>query len=425
MAQADFLIREHLTGIVAEGTSGTHGGTLERLRVTQGSLLNTGFGREMLVDDGASPVRWDNPAHILGKVLTKWGPLTVQVCGLKAADKLEAGATLATLSHDVFYQHAFGRRYAAVGTTISGTSSTTTVINLASATGRKPGELLAIETSTGVYEVRTLVSLSGTDATVAPALSTAPATNGLKVRGVRTFVMAETHNKTVTLEQRLVVHGGTSYEYRCLGAFRESVTFTFGAFGQIPTVAMAGQAIEVQGPAALADPSWALGSAPGDDDMAGPMTFYGKLLIDGANVRYEPGSFKYVMNANADPIGDGSKASGFGGFLDTSGRDNGMSISGEFTVRVDSDEVTSYRAGTIRHMMLQIDPQQGAATDTMVVLEVPRFQVTEQPRETSVGAGRGGFVIKWKGLRDTRVTPASDSAENNDLARTPVRWGLV
>lgn len=424
MAQADALIRETVTGCVTEGTSGTHGGTLERLRVTQGSLLNTGFGREMLADDGASPVRWDNLAHIQGKKLTKWGPLTIQVCGLKSGDRLIAAASLGTLSHDVFYQHALGRRYAAVGTTVSGTGATTTAITLTSGTGRKAGELVAIETATGVYEVRPIVSVSGADIVVAPALGTAPTTAGVIVRGVRTFVMAETHNTTLTLEQRIVVHGGTSLEYRCLGAFRESVTFTFGAFGQVMTCAMAGQAIDVQGPAALSSPSWALGSSPADDDMDTPLTFVGQLLIDGSNVRFEPASFKVTIAANADPIGDGANASGFGGFLDTSGRDNGMSVSGEFVIRIDSAEITSFDAGTIRHMMLVIDPNRGAATTTMAVLEVPRFQVIERPIPVSIGAGRTGYTIKWKALRDTK-TAASDTAENNDLARAPIRWGLV
>jgi hypothetical protein len=424
MAQIDALIRETVTGCVTEVTSGTHGGTLERLRVTQGSLLNTGFGREMLADDGASPVRWDNLAHIPGKELTKWGPLTIQVCGLLSADRLIGGASLATLSHDVFYQHALGRRYAAVGTTVAGVGATTTTITLASGTGRKAGELVAIETATGLYEVRSIVSVSGADIVVSPALATAPTTNGLVVRGVRTFVMAETHNTTLTLEQRLVVHGGTSLEFRCLGAFRESVTFTFGDFGKVMTCAMTGAAIDVQGPTALSSPAWALGSAPAADDMDTPLTFVGQLLVDGVNARFEPSSFKVAVAANADPIGDGANASGIGGFLDTSGRDNGMSVSGEFTIRIDSAEVSSFDAGTVRHLMMVVDPNRGAATTTMAVLEVPRFQVTERPIPVSIGAGRTGYTIKWKALRDTK-TAASDTAENNDLARTPIRWGLV
>jgi len=268
------------------------------------------------------------------------------------------------------------------------------------------------------------VSVSGADVVVSPALGTAPATNGLVVRGVRTFVMAETHNTTLTLEQRLVVQGGTSLEFRCLGAFRESVTFTFGDFGKVLTCAMAGQAIDVQGPAALSSPSWALGSSPADDDMDTPLTFVGQLLVDGVNVRFEPSSFKVTIAANADPIGDGANASGIGGFLDTSGRDNGMSVSGEFTIRIDSSEVSSFDAGSIRHLMMVIDPNRGAATTTMAVMEVPRIQVTERPIPVSIGAGRTGYTIKWKALRDTK-TPASSSAENNDLAWSPIRWGLV
>lgn len=424
MTQIDALIREAVSGGGAEASPGSQASTITRMAFLNGSLLNTGFAREMLEVASESPSRFDNPKHVLGKVVAGWGPLNWHLRGVPSAERLVAAASPTTLSHDILFKHVFGQRYAAVGTTVSGTSSSTSNVDVASVTGRKVGELVAIETTAGIYEVRSIATVGSGDFDVAVALGTAPATNGFIVRGVRTFVPAETRNTTLTLEQRLVLNGGTSHEYRVRGAMSSSFAWTLPDFGKIPTFAMSGQGIAYAGPAALSSPSWALGSDPADSDMDDPLPWTPVLQVNGTTVRFEPGSFKLNYPQAADPIGDGSQASGIGGWLDTSGRDGGTFISGEFNIRADSGEVTVYEAGTIRNFMLTCDPNHGATTTTLAFLEIPRAQIIERPKPVTLGSGRSGFTIKWKALLDTK-TPSSSSAADVDLARAPIRFGLV
>jgi len=424
MSQIDALIRETITGIGEESSPGSQAATITRVSLNSGSLLNTGFAREMLEVPAESPVRWDNPAHALGKTVAGWGPLPWMLRGVPSAERLESGVTPTTLSHDILLKHAFGRRTAIAGTTTSGTSSTTTNVDVASATGRKVGELIAVETTAGQYEVRAISAVGASDFDVSVAFGTAPAANGRIVRGVRTFVLAETRNTTLTIEQRMMVPGGTAHEYRVRGAMSSSFTLTFGEFGKIPTLALQGASISASGPAALSSPSWSLGSNPADDDMDAPIPWTPVLFVDGTAMRFEPGSFKLTIAQAADPIGDGSTATGIGGWLDTSGREGGLSVSGELLIRADASEVTSFEAGTIRNFMVVCDPNHGAATTTMCVIEIPRAQVIERPKPVSIGSGRHGYLIKWKALRDTK-TPSSSSAQDTDLAYTPIRFGLV
>lgn len=424
MTQIDSLIRETITGVGVEGTTGDQAATIVRTRFISGSVLASGLMREMLEVPAESPSRFDNPAHAIGKVVAGWGPLPWQLRGVPEAQRLVAAATPEMLSHDILLQHALGRRVAIVGTVTSGTSSTTTNVDVASVTGRKVGELVAVETTSGKYEVRAISAVGSGDFDVEVALGTAPAANGRIVRGVRTFVPAETRTSTLTIEQRLMVPGGTPHEYRVRGAFSSQFTITFGEFGKIPTLSIQGGAMTFAGPAALSSPSWALGSDPADDDMDAPLPWTPVLYVDGVATRFEPGSLKLMLPQAADPVGDGSKPSGIGGWIDTSGREGGTFISGEFTIRADADEVTSYESGTIRNLMWVCDPNHGAATTTMFVVEVPRAQVIERPKPVSLGSGRYGFTIKFKALLDTK-TASSTAAADVDLARAPIRLGLV
>lgn len=422
MAQVDELIREKITGVVAEGTPGSHGGTIVRVALTNDSLLATGFGREMQENDSESPSRYDNPPHVPGKEQTGWGPLKWQWRGIPSASRLTAAGSADPLSDEHLWEHGFGRRYAAVGTTISGTSSTTTTADLASATGRKPGELIAVETTSGVFEVRSIRSLASTTATVSPAFGTAPTTNGRIVRGVRTFVLPETRNKHLTIEQKLI---GTAQEFRCLGAMG-ILKLNFPAVGVPPTAELQGEAADVQGPTTLSSPSWSLGTDPADSDMDQPLVWMPRLFINGTEARFEPGSLKIEIAQKPDPVPNGAKASGVGSYLDTAGREGGVIVTGEFQIRWDTGEVTSFdnTSVQIRHLLLVCDPNNGLATTTMAVIEIPRFQVINRPNPISLGSGRKGMTVRFKGLKDN-VTPASSSAEDTDLARSPIRFGLV
>jgi hypothetical protein len=417
MAQRNGLIRETVTGIAAEGTSGTHGGTLTRVHLVQGSLLGSGFARTTIEVPTESPSRYANQAHLVGAPVAGWGPLTWQLCRVPDAQRLVAAVIPSMLSHDLLWQHAYGRRYAAAGTAVTGSGSTTTSVDLVSATGRKVGELVMIGA-----EVRRITAITSNTITVSPALSGAPAA-AVVVRGLRTFVLPETRTGTLTIEQEHVQDGGAAEQYRVLGAMG-SLSLTFPKFNEIPTAALAGQGTAFVGPDTLSSPSWSLGHAPGDSDMGLPLAWTPQVFLDGAAYRTEVDGFKVEISQQIDAIPDGSKPTGIGGWLDTGGRDGGISVRGSFRVRLDPDRVTAFDAGTLHHLLIACDPLAGVATTGGAFWECSRVQVIGRPVPIEIGKGRIGYDVMWKALHGTD-TPSGSSAEEMDLARSPVRFGLT
>lgn len=420
MAQRSGLIRETITGLVAEGTPGTHGGTVLRWHVLQGSILPSGFGYEMLPNDTESPSRIDNPPHIRGKEIAKWGPLRWPLRGIPNASRLVAAGSATALSDDLAYQHGYGRRYAAVGTTVSGTSSGVSDVDVASTTGRKAGELLAVETASGSYEFMQVSSVGSGELVPVTALATAPTTNGFIVRAARNFVLPETRSGTLTLEQKFI--GASDEEYRALGAMG-ALKLTFPEFGKIPTAELSGEAMDWTGPGTLATPSWGLGEAPADSDMGEQIPWTPILYLNGTATVFEPAGFSLEIASKPDPEGNGSKPTGIGGWLDTAGRDGGMVVTWKLRLRMDTAHHAVFDAGTIKSLMIVCSPG-GAALTTAAVWLLPRVQLTGQrPVPVSLGSGRLGIELTGHALRNT-LTPTTSSAQDTDLARSPIVFAL-
>ena len=420
MSQRDAVLRQQIAGLARETTPGTHPGSVTRIALVGGAPLLTKATQEMVAVPTDSPLRTDNPAHIAGKTVAEW-QATIQMRGILSADRLVAAATPAELSHDLLLEHGFGRRTAVVGTTVTGSGSTVSTVDCTSVTGMKAGMIVLVGSSP-----RRITSIASTTLTVAPALGGIPATSTV-VRGTRTFVLADARNKHLSIEQRMVdMASGTHTEERVLGAFG-TMSMSFPAVGQIPTIAFKGQAISYQGPATLSSPSWSLGVSPADDDMGDPLCWYPKVYVDGTAYTIEPGSLKINVAQNITPVGNGAVRSGINSFLDTSGRDNGMAVSGEFVIRIDHSEATStFDSGTIRHLLVHCDPDDDVSTvTTSVAIEIPRFQVTERPVRVDAGGGRAGYKIAFKALRDTLTPASATTAEDRDLAYTPIRYAII
>lgn len=418
MAQKDIILRNTITGVAAESTPGTHPGSVTRIALVSGTSIITNAGRESVDVPSESPIRLGVQPRVLGRTKVEW-QAAIPLRGLVSGDRLSGSGATTLRSHEILYKHAFGRRYVSQGTTVSGSGSTTTAVDLTSASGRKVGEVVMI----GPY-VRTITAISTNTITVTPALPSAPADTTV-VRGARGFYLANQRSATLTLEQKIVdVAGSAQEERRVLGAFG-AMTWAFPQNAAIPTMTLKGQAISHEGPATLSSPSWSLGVSPADDDMGDPLPCYISFEASGAASVIEPGSVKIGIAQNTTPIG-GSTSSGISGFLDTSGRENGGTITVEFNMRTDIDMVSVFDAQNTMHLLFAIDPSYGSGTPTTLAAFVfPRCIMTERPIPIDAGGGRGGYTIKCAALPDT-LTPASlTTAEDRDMAWAPMRFALL
>lgn len=421
MTQRDALTFNTITGILAESTPGTHAGsTPVRIRTVRGQPLLKKATRERVGVPSESPFRFDNPAHVDGKDAVEW-QLSVHLSGVASGDRLVAAGTATERSHDVLLKHLFGRRYAAVGTTVSGSSSTTTSVDLTSATGRKVGELILVG-----HHVRRITAISSNTVTVSPALPSGPA-DATVVRGSRCFVLANRRSATLSIEQKLVnVEDAATHEERVLGAFG-TLAWQFGAQGALVQVQASGKAISYAGPSALSAPPWALGVSPADDDMDAPFAWMPTAFIDGSVLTIEPGSFKVTHPGTAQEIGGSGSRSGIAGFMDTSGRDGDAGVQVEFTVRLDEDWVSTLfdgGPGTTFHLLVTCDPELGdGSPTTLAAWEFPRLQLLERPVKADMG-GRAVYAIKAHALRDTLTPASATTAEDRDLAWAPFRFAL-
>lgn len=423
MAQTDANIKKTVTTIGLESSPGTIASSLYRLHCVLGSMLNGGFATEMLAVPNESPVRFDNPKRAKGLETSKWGPLKIQWKGVPTAAQLGAAGTVTALSQRPFLRHGFGREYAALGCTI-GTGSNTTTLVVDSTTARRAGELILVEVSSGVWEVAKVGAVTdSTHLALIHALSASP-TNGLGVRGMYNYAIADTRNSTLSIEQRMVDSG---HEYRVLGAAGALKIDLPAKFGEIPTFSLDGEAMGHEGPATLADPAFSESSDPEDDDMGDPFVWRPTIFLDSTIERASDSQYRLealtleFMSA-MDPIPDASKANAVGGYLDVSGRDGDVFAKGTIRIRADSAEVTNFLAGTIRRMLITL-PATGAGS--VAALELARLYITGEPKPIVLGKGRHGMEFPFELLRDTTCTePGSPSSEAKDLARSPLRFAI-
>jgi hypothetical protein len=203
------------------------------------------------------------------------------------------------------------------------------------------------------------------------------------------------------------------------------LTFTFPKFGEIPTAALKGNAVDFDGPVSSLTPSFFTTAAPADDDMTGGCIIWQpRVFLNGTATRTETDGFSLSISQAITAIPDGSKPTGIGGFLDTGGRDSGISVQGKLRVRLDSDIVAGFDTADVFHMLIANDPAAGVSTGAAAYWEMARCQFIDRPVPVSLDGGRAGYELSWKALLGTD-TPSSSSAQDVDLARSPLRFGLT
>jgi hypothetical protein len=96
---------------------------------------------------------------------------------------------------------------ASSGTTISGTSSTTTVVNVADASTYRAGGALGIVSTAGKLEIREIESISSNAITLKMALSNAPVTAGATVYGCYTYFLHNHPNGVASPYMQFALEG--------------------------------------------------------------------------------------------------------------------------------------------------------------------------------------------------------------------------
>ena len=142
MAQFNIISRERATYLAEEITYGSlpvspsvFPNIPTRVFPLGDGLILEGLAEEMLPVGDERVRRLDaiHPVHGL-RIASKVGSLKMLLKTTKTADQLDAGATLASLTPRLVLRHALGSEYAAQGDTISGSSSTPTLINVTDGT---------------------------------------------------------------------------------------------------------------------------------------------------------------------------------------------------------------------------------------------------------------------------------------------------
>lgn len=409
------LHRETVSYVGEEASVGTRATTMVRAKLIQGSHIaaRLDVATEALPDE--SPLRYENPQRVQGLKTGTWGPISWHWRAPKSADRLDAGGSANTdRSQHILMKHGLGRLYAALGCTIgSGSDADTLVVD--ATTNRRAGEVVLVESASGVWEPNVVESVTdSTHLELKYALGASP-TTGLGVRGGYTFVPAETRATTLTLEQRHV-DATQPEEYRVLGAFGNLKLALPDAFGKPITWSLDGAGCSTwSGPATL---SPSLTSAPADSDMGEVLLHTLVVKINNTVVSVEKLAIEIM--SKADPIPRSDSDTGVAGFVDVAGREGGMFAKITITSAFDRDEADSFDAGDIVSLLAAIEGSDGG----WGVIEVGRMEMIERPKPVTLGGGRLGMARVYSALRDT-LTPASATAERNDLAYAPIRFGVI
>ncbi len=423
MTQHDSIDFETVTYLGVESVCGTHpgDGTLTRINAVKKSFLATGFAEERLENPDESQSRFDNPVRVKGlKKGSKWGPLKFQWKSIKTAARLTAGGSATALSHRILLKHLFGAEYAAPGCTV-GASSTFTSIVVDSTSDRRPGELVAIELTSGgtvvINKVKAVVD--ATHFTVQYAMPSAPA-SGAEVRGLYTFAMAEVRNKTLTIEQKNVTNGGE--EARALGAFG-NLKIEIPDPGKVPIWTVDGVCVDWQDHTTLT-PSFQT-STPAADDMGPPVVWQPEIYlgssIDFATAtRWSLEKLTLDIMSNPEEIPDTAFASMVGGYLDTGGRENGSAARLGMSVRYDPSLEAGFTGQTEVSVLIKVPDMNG----NYVVIDIGRAYLVEHTKPVTLGKNRRGMQLVYEIRRDTTPTLAGSTQAEKDLAWSPIRVGL-
>ena len=419
MAQSNIITRERATFIGKETTFGTtpagsFPNAMTRAFPLGDGLILEGLAEEMLPVGDERVRRLDaiHPVHGL-RIASKVGALKMLLKSTPVGAQLDDDATPSTyaLTPRLVLSHALGSEWANEGDVISGTASSTVLLNVTDGTRFRKGTFIAVEVA-GQMEWAKITNISSNALTIAPALSAAPATGGEIVRNLYNYAPAETLFASLTVQQAFV--NDPTAQVTANGCYGD-VSFDLPEFGKLPSMSLALTATNFTGPS-----SQSLGVASASDEMGpafawAPSVYLAtsvdratRLVCEGATIEYA-NDWQMVRDPGATQTVSAVVATG--------GRPT--AVKATIKLRFDSAYKVAFDADTAYQMVIvqRIGTGTGAS---FWIWEIPVAQLVAQPKLADMGS-RLHMELALEGIQDNTVTLAGESGTALDFVKAPFR----
>ena len=420
MAQSNIITRERATFVGKESTFGTtpagsFPNVMTRAFPLGDGLILEGLAEEMLPVGDERVRRLDaiHPVHGL-RIASKVGALKMLLKSTPAGAQLDDGSTPSTyeLTPRLVLEHALGSEWANEGDFISGTSSTTMVINVIDGTRFRKGTFIAVEVA-GQMEWAKITNIVTNALTIAPPLSAAPALGTEIVRNLYNFAPAETLTKSLTVQQAFV--GDLDAEYTANGCYGD-VSFDLPEFGKLPSMSLALTATNFIGPSAQSP----LAAVSASDEMGpafawAPSVYLAtgvsralRLVCEGATVEYA-NEWQMVRDPGATQTVSAVVATG--------GRPT--AVKATIKLRFDNGYKGAFDADTAYQMII-VQRIGTGTTASFWIWELPAARLVAQPKLADMGS-RLHMELALEGTQDTSVTLAAETGVDLDFIKAPFR----
>jgi hypothetical protein len=426
MAQTNIISRERATYLAKEITYGslpasTFPNVATRVFPLGDGLILEGLAEEMLPVGDERVRRLDaiHPVHGL-RIASKVGSLKMLLKTTKAGDQLDAGATPTTsaLTPRIVLGHALGSEWANEGDTISGSSSTTTLINVTDGTRFRKGTFIVVEVA-GEMEFAKITDISINALTIAPALSAAPTAGTEVVRNLYNYCPAETHTSSLSVQQAFV--GDATAQVTAFGCYGD-ISFDLPEYGKIPSMALALTASAFTGPSGQS-----IGVASASDEMGPAFTWSPsvylatsvaratRLVCEGATIDY---ANDWQMVRDPGATASNGALTTVAAVVSTGGRP--VAVKASIKLRFDSDYPANFTQDTAYQMIL-VQKVGTGLTASFWIWELPVARLVAQPKLTVIG-DRLHMELMLESIQDTLALGAPpETGTDLDFLRAPFR----
>lgn len=417
MAQTNIITRERATYIGEEITfgttpAGTYPNAMTRAFPLGDGLILEGLAEEMLPVGDERVRRLDaiHPVHGL-RIASKVGALKMLLKSTPAGAQLVDGASPAALTPALILNHALGPAMANEGDVISGTASSTVLINVTDGTRFIKGTFIAVEVA-GQMEFAKILNISTNALTIAPALSAAPITPGTIVRNLYNFAPAESHTNSLTIQQAFV--GDVTAQVTANGCYGD-VSFDLPEFGKLPSMSLALTATNFTGPS-----SQSLSVASATDEMGpafawAPSVYLATSVARGTRLVCEGATIEFANDWQM--VRDPGATQTVSAVVNTGGRPT--AVKATIKLRFDSGYKTAFDADTAYQMI--IVQRIGTGTSASFwIWEIPVARLVAQPKLADMGS-RLHMELSLEGIQDTSVTLAAETGTELDYIKAPFR----